>query len=120
MEVDPWHYTGSSDWHKDSRGEALMQLTKERLSEIDIPVVIGGTGYPIIKEVINGYGWTIDPVGRMIILLDHTFIFQRMKEGSLLLSGSTKRGSSSIFTDYLQDQDYENYMNIIRSYNPKL
>lgn len=116
MEIHPWHYTGSSEWHSDSRGKALMNLVKEKLPKIDIPVTIGFTGYPNIETVINGYGWTTDKVGRMVILLDHTLIFQRMTEGTLLLSGSTKKGAASIFTDHIQDQDYENYMAMVNNY----
>ena len=114
---DPWHYTGNSDFHKSDKGAELMALIKERLMKIDIPVTIGSTGYPSISAPIAGYGWGLDPHGRMVALIENTLIFQRMNQGTVLMCGLTDKGERAVFADWITGEMYDEFMEKVRAYS---
>lgn len=115
--TDPWHYTGNADFHKSDKGAELMALIKERLMRIDIPVTIGPTGYPDISVPIAGYGWGLDPHGRMVALIENTLLFQRMLQGSVMMCGLTDKGEAAVFNTWITTEMYNEFIEKVRAHS---
>lgn len=82
-----WHVTGHRSYHSDDKSAQFIKICKERLVQRQLPIKIGWTGYinsdAILSEEANG--WCLDTEDRMVVIFNGMLIFQRYKEGDILM-----------------------------------
>lgn len=100
--VDSWHYVGNRSFFTDQTCADFINFCKKQLPERELPFTFGNTGYLTCDVSMLGQSnaWCLDRVGRIAILLNGTFMFQRYVEGDKLV-GTTGRGYNQISHDDL-------------------
>lgn len=78
-----WHVTGGHKPCGNKNESKFSKLCREKLPYRDLPIRVGDTGYiNCDKSILSGENcWCKDSFGRMAIILNGKFMFQRYMEG---------------------------------------
>jgi hypothetical protein len=90
--VDSFHYRGSREAHSNPTCENFINMCKQRLPNIPLPIKMGWTGYIDFEHPLYNLKncWCTDEQGRVVILVNGTLMFQRYTEGDMLMQRSVK------------------------------
>jgi len=103
-----WHYEPYDKMPAYPIGKEFMKLCQAHLPRNDdLPLTINSTGYIDATGLLpypRRY-WTLDPVGRMVIVIDNFFFFQRYQTGELVNYGEIKDDVPEIYHGGTEDRD---------------
>lgn len=101
--LDPWHYTGSRSYHGDLQSAEFLTLCKEKLPQRELPITLGRTGYLNfeLNMLSETSAWCLDELGRVAILLNGNFMFQRYVNGDVLMKFKQYDGFSQVTDENL-------------------
>jgi hypothetical protein len=96
--LDPWHYTGIRSVHGDLQSAEFITLCKEKLPQRELPFTIGITGYLDFESdmLSETSAWCLDKLGRVAILLNGNFMFQRYVNGDYMMKYKENYGFSEL------------------------
>jgi hypothetical protein len=65
-------------WQTRDYGQEFIRCCREKLPKINLPIEIGSTGLiELTGSPSATRGWTVDRVGRMVVIVDDVILFQR-------------------------------------------
>jgi len=101
--VDPWHYTGDPSFHSDSTSSQFIFLCKSVLPFLEIPMKLGITGYLTVTEDNISNRWCTDSFGRISIIINNSFMFQRYTHGDILVEKVPLHGYKCLSSSRISD-----------------
>jgi hypothetical protein len=105
--VDRWHTHGNANMFKNDENRNVLDLVKQRLPRIELPIYIGSTGYIELSTFINTHAncWCTDQLGRVVFVVDDVLYFQRYENGDRIMKGPL---SKTCFNDLCDQEDIAN------------
>jgi hypothetical protein len=97
---DVWHVFGYNGMnYKNGHIDKFIQRIKTQLPYVELPIDIGGTGYPKLRcnaSECPKRGWCIDNAKRLNAIIDGYLIFQRYTTGGPMMFGKLPEPASNI------------------------